>query len=87
MLHHKLGDVLVKLGDYEKAIAAYEIALDLRQGYGPGQVHYAMGIAYQKAGSFEKAISEFTQAKATGGAAALCDYGIDECKRGERGRD
>jgi S1-C subfamily serine protease/Flp pilus assembly protein TadD len=80
-LHYQLARLLAESGEYQDAIESYEEALacdapDLRD-----TLHYHLGIVYRKSGNVEKAITEFTNAKAFGWSADVCDSQIAECRQ------
>lgn len=76
----QLANIHSQLGDYEKAIKSYELALQ----FGPRTLHetvrFNLGRAYRGAGNPVKAMAEFRTAKALGWSAELCDREIAECQ-------
>jgi tetratricopeptide (TPR) repeat protein len=58
--HNNLGSIHYRRGDYEKAIAAYSLAIDLA----PGNVEYIVnrGMASRKLFNFEDAFDDFRRA-------------------------
>ena len=85
--HWRIGTVCRELGEYEKAIKAYEETIELKP---PDEelvflCHYYIGESFRNTGKFEEALASYEEAKKLGVYPVICDVGIAKCRAQMKG--
>ena len=78
----RIATVCRELGEYEKAVKAYEETIELKP---PDRelvylCPYYIGESYRNMGKFEQALASYEEAKRLGMYPVICDAGIAKCR-------